>query len=147
MKRCPECRRDYYDDSLLYCLDDGSTLLEGPASGNEPATAILHETAPPSEAATRAHIHTTAAEAASEKSPQGAVGKKQIRAGKPLLILLGFAAIFLGGFFGYRYVTQAKQIESIAVMPFESLSKMNEVDVQALYAYLKTLAPRGFGQK
>ncbi len=30
MKRCPECRRDYYDDSLLYCLDDGSALLEGP---------------------------------------------------------------------------------------------------------------------
>jgi len=30
MKRCPECRRDYYDDSLLYCLDDGSLLLEGP---------------------------------------------------------------------------------------------------------------------
>ena len=24
----------------------------------------------------------------------------------------------LGGFFGYRYITQAKQIESIAVMPF-----------------------------
>lgn len=32
MKRCPECRRDYYDDSLLYCLDDGSMLLDGPAS-------------------------------------------------------------------------------------------------------------------
>jgi TolB-like protein len=32
MKRCPECRRDYYDDSLLYCLDDGSALLEGPGS-------------------------------------------------------------------------------------------------------------------
>jgi hypothetical protein len=31
MKRCPECRRDYFDDSLLYCLDDGSALLEGPA--------------------------------------------------------------------------------------------------------------------
>ncbi len=30
MKRCPECRRDYYDDTLLYCLDDGSALLEGP---------------------------------------------------------------------------------------------------------------------
>jgi len=35
MKRCPECRRDYYDDSLLYCLDDGSALLEGPASTEE----------------------------------------------------------------------------------------------------------------
>ncbi|MCC7306552.1 MAG: hypothetical protein IT173_03230 [Acidobacteria bacterium] len=64
MKRCPECRRDYYDDTLLYCLDDGNALLEGPAaqfgvppSGgsksqpgpvatgfptDEPATAILH---------------------------------------------------------------------------------------------------------
>src|SRR5687767_109103 len=40
MKRCPECRRDYYDDSLLYCLDDGSALLEGPAS-DEAATAIF----------------------------------------------------------------------------------------------------------
>ena len=41
MKRCPECRRDYFDDSLLFCLDDGSSLLEGPASLNEPATAVL----------------------------------------------------------------------------------------------------------
>src|SRR4029450_5088859 len=44
MKRCPECRRDYYDDSLLYCLDDGSALLEGPATMDEPATAILSGT-------------------------------------------------------------------------------------------------------
>ncbi len=36
MKRCPECRRDYYDDTLLYCLDDGNALLEGPASGDAP---------------------------------------------------------------------------------------------------------------
>ncbi len=40
MKRCPECRRDYYDDSLAYCLDDGSALLEGPAS-TEDKTVIL----------------------------------------------------------------------------------------------------------
>ncbi len=63
MKRCPECRRDYYDDSLLYCLDDGNALLEGPASsseaGDEPATAILHSTAAPGEAPTRAQINTT----------------------------------------------------------------------------------------
>src|SRR5687767_5070482 len=45
MKRCPECRRDYYDDSLLYCLDDGTALLEGPALTDEPATAILSEPA------------------------------------------------------------------------------------------------------
>jgi Tol biopolymer transport system component len=39
MKRCPQCRRDYYDDSLRYCLDDGSALLEGPVT--EGQTMIL----------------------------------------------------------------------------------------------------------
>ena len=46
MKRCPECRRDYYDDTLLYCLDDGNALLEGPATasgGDEPAIEDLEE--------------------------------------------------------------------------------------------------------
>jgi tetratricopeptide (TPR) repeat protein len=45
MKRCPQCRRDYYDDSLLYCLDDGTALLEGPRSGAE-ATATFPSEAP-----------------------------------------------------------------------------------------------------
>lgn len=36
MKRCPECRRDYYDETLLYCLDDGNVLLAGP--GRVPIT-------------------------------------------------------------------------------------------------------------
>ena len=48
MKRCPECMRDYYDDSLSYCLDDGSVLLEGPSSNPsftvEPATAVMPNT-------------------------------------------------------------------------------------------------------
>src|SRR6476659_3149269 len=43
MKRCPECRRDYQDDSLLYCLDDGAALVEGPLSPDEAATAILSD--------------------------------------------------------------------------------------------------------
>ena len=43
MKRCPECRRDYYDDSLLYCLDDGVALLEGPGSMDDVKTAILSD--------------------------------------------------------------------------------------------------------
>ncbi|MEO8649259.1 MAG: hypothetical protein ABI539_08850 [Acidobacteriota bacterium] len=46
MKRCPECRRDYYDETLLYCLDDGSALLDGPARESakcDESTAILPE--------------------------------------------------------------------------------------------------------
>ena len=65
MKRCPECRRDYYDDTLRYCLDDGNALLEGPASVYEPATAILPGFGvrplggSSSESPTRAQIHMT----------------------------------------------------------------------------------------
>ena len=41
MKRCPECRRNYYEDTLSYCLDDGSRLVDGPAFSELPATAML----------------------------------------------------------------------------------------------------------
>ena len=41
MKRCPECRRDYYDDSLFYCLDDGTALLDGPAMPSSAETAVM----------------------------------------------------------------------------------------------------------
>ncbi|HUR99096.1 MAG TPA: tetratricopeptide repeat protein [Pyrinomonadaceae bacterium] len=84
MKRCPECRRDYHDDSLLYCLDDGSTLLDGPSSTGA-ATAILHRAASANEALTRAQI--SAAEA--ETGPQ-APGQA---AGKPSIAVLPFANI------------------------------------------------------
>jgi mono/diheme cytochrome c family protein len=36
---------------------------------------------------------------------------------------------------------------AIAVMPFESLAKMNDVDAQAIYAYLKTVPPRKLGER
>ena len=40
MKRCPQCRRDFYDDSLLFCVDDGTALLEGPAA-SEVRTVVM----------------------------------------------------------------------------------------------------------
>ncbi|MFN0280331.1 MAG: tetratricopeptide repeat protein [Pyrinomonadaceae bacterium] len=128
MKRCPECRRDYYDDTLLYCLDDGNALLEGPASTDEPKTAILHATEPPSEAATRAQIHMTDQTAV---LPSGiSEGSKKSFDKRLLFAPLALAVIVLGGFFGYRYVTPAKQIESIAVMPF--VNESGNADVEYL---------------
>ena len=38
MKICPECRRDYYDESLAFCFDDGAQLV---VSVDEPATAMM----------------------------------------------------------------------------------------------------------
>ncbi|PYS97820.1 MAG: hypothetical protein DMF63_18550, partial [Acidobacteria bacterium] len=40
MKRCPQCRRDYTDETLNFCLDDGAQLLDGPSS-LDPATSVL----------------------------------------------------------------------------------------------------------
>jgi len=124
MKRCPECRRDYYDDTLLYCLDDGNALLEGPASGrsvDEPQTAILHATDTPSEAATRAQIDTN------DQSAVLASGLADVPTAKGfdkrlLLAPLALAVIVLGGFFGYRYFRSSGpgQIRSIAVLPFQN---------------------------
>lgn len=151
MKRCPECRRDYYDDSLLYCLDDGNALLEGPASGkseppasaggqfDEPQTAILHSTAAPGEAQTRAQIHTTeqtgvlrtGAEVESEESLGGHAEKRSFspRRAKPLAALIAAILILVGGFFGYRYFSSSSgQINSIAVLPFENRSANADTD-------------------
>jgi len=125
MKRCPECRRDYYDDSLLYCLDDGAALLEGPASGSrdEPLTAILH--APSGEAATKAQIDTG-------RVPTGTTTATALRL--PMRKLIASLAVLIlatAGFFGFRYFrADAKQITSIAVMPF--VNESGDADAEYL---------------
>src|SRR5881394_3612806 len=96
MKRCPECRRDYYDETLLYCLDDGTALLEGPGTlggglTDEPRTAILRDTDPPSEVSTRQELHTKRDEAAVKGFDKRLV-----------LVPLCFMVVVLG-FFAYRY--------------------------------------------
>ena len=147
MKRCPECRRDYYDDSLLYCLEDGNALVQGSVpSPDEPQTAILSE--PPASAGgqsagenpTRPFVHTTA-----EAEPRESLGEASERqslsahrAAEPkksfdkrlLLAPFALAVIVIGGFFGYRYFTPTKQIESIAVMPF--VNESGNADVEYL---------------
>jgi hypothetical protein len=42
MKRCPTCQRTYADDTLAFCLEDGSTLLSESAKPFDlPATLII----------------------------------------------------------------------------------------------------------
>lgn len=66
MKRCPECRRSYTDETLNYCLDDGSALVDGPsdihstaAPSAETATVMMHTTGVANEGPTSFHAHTT----------------------------------------------------------------------------------------
>jgi Tol biopolymer transport system component len=108
MKRCPECRRDYYDETLLYCLDDGTPLLEGPASAgggaaDESRTAILHDTASPGEAETKHQIDRSGkTDSLRQTTPEG-----RSSAGFQLQKAVAVAGLVLllavAGFFGYRY--------------------------------------------
>ena len=135
MKRCPECGREY-DNTMSFCLDDGAELLYGPASADEPATAILSEPGAvaigfrASESPTRAQIHTTE-QTAVLPNGTGDVSAKPRGLDKRLSAVPFLVAIIvLGGFFGYRYFSSLspKQIESIAVMPFVNESGSTDLD-------------------
>ena len=110
MKRCPECRRDYYDDSLLYCLEDGAALIQGSVPPpDEPATAIVPGSAVSaeggfSESATRPQIHTTAAEPQETfTKPSEKQSFSANRTPKPLGIAGVVLVLLFCSFFGYRY--------------------------------------------
>src|SRR5262245_41352811 len=126
MKRCPECRRDYYDDSLQYCLEDGVALVQGlvpdPIHGSDqPATAILHETAESSEAATRFQVHTTDQTVVQPSSGANVPAVNGFDK-RLLAVPLVLAAIVLGGIGLYRYSrsSESGSISSVAVLPFEN---------------------------
>ena len=128
MKRCPECRRDYFDETLLYCLDDGTVLLEGPASIDEPATALIQTTDASGEAGTRAQIHMTHQTAVLPTGPGDVVPMSRTLDKRLLVAPFLLAIITLGGFFGYRYFASTNQIGSIAVMPFVNDSGNADVE-------------------
>ena len=151
MKRCPECGREY-DNTMMFCLDDGAELLYGPARSepgaaatgfpaDEPQTAVLPSMAVPGEALTRAQINTTqqtailgtGAEAESRESLGGLSERQSLsahRAAKPVAALVVAVLVLVGGFLGYRYFSAAssKQINSIAVLPFENRSGSSDTE-------------------
>ena len=122
MKRCPECRRDYYDDSLIYCLDDGAALLEGPSSMNEPATAVLPPSRVSSEAATRTF------EAGEPTATADVPAAPRRGALVPATIgVVVLAALATGAYFLYARWTSPR-IDSIAVLPFVNESGSAEFE-------------------
>jgi TolB-like protein/tetratricopeptide (TPR) repeat protein len=116
MKRCPECRRDYFDDSLQYCLDDGSALLEGPGS-IEPATAILSDPNITGDTATR-----TFGDIASATAPES-------KRNPVILAAVGIMVVAVLAVGAYLYFGRPEtEINSIAVMPFVNESGNPEIE-------------------
>lgn len=135
MKRCPQCSRDYNDDSLKFCLDDGAELLFGPGR-DEPATAVF--AVPPTDDLPT-QILTTSAD--TKVITDDSIGKSTASATtRPfdrrfILVAFALAAIAVAGFFGYRYfptsTAGSTQLNSIAVLPFDNRSGSTESDYLA----------------
>src|SRR5688572_2755726 len=129
MKRCPECRRDYYDETLSFCLEDGTPLVYG-VSADEPVTAILSGNESPSTVSMRAQVNTRN-ETAILPADTGVMAPASRGMDKRLLAVPFLLAIIVfGAFFGYRYFAPAgtEQINSIAVLPFENRSGSADTD-------------------
>lgn len=122
MKRCPECRRDYYDDTLSFCLDDGRPLVDGPRI-DEAATAILTDSSLPDDAATRRMIETDAVTESLSSRPSANERNVRWFFQKKHWQIAGFIAVLgLTGFFStYRYFSiKDEQSESVRVDPVKT---------------------------
>jgi len=107
---------------MSFCLDDGSELLFGPSLTDEPATAIFGGTNASTEPVTRQI--TFPPEITSQQRVRRSFNTRSIVVGSLGIILL--AALVLG--YVYYGRASAKQIESIAVMPFVNESGDANVD-------------------
>jgi len=121
MKRCPQCGREY-DSTMTFCLDDGAELLYGPASMDEPLTAILQEGELQSEAPTRAHALAEEDSAVLPSKEHGKPGGRRNGLRAPL-VLIPIAVILVAAiaYSGYLYFGgDTGSIGSIAILPFEN---------------------------
>src|SRR5436190_22220228 len=97
MKRCPQCKTTYSDDTLNFCLEDGKWLV----GDVEPATAIL-EAEPPTLLVDSTERQSLSAHRAAQPEERAAsFGSESQRSTFPKLLLFGsiaLAVIMLAGF-------------------------------------------------
>jgi hypothetical protein len=99
MKRCPKCKRSYDDDTLRFCLEDGSPLFDARDS-DAPATAILPGRGSPTLKSTGptvpSYLHTGEPRAEPEKRASNPLLTFGVIAIAVLLLaLVGIAAVFV----------------------------------------------------
>lgn len=129
MKRCPECRRDYYDETLSFCLDDGTPLVDGPRS-DDSVTALFASVDLPSESATSTTDQTVILPSGSVPRPTSSAEylvtevRKNRRAIGICLAILLLAVVGLGYWFlkMRSAASESAPISSIAVLPFQNKS-------------------------
>src|SRR3954463_4039727 len=116
MKQCPRCQREYIDETLNFCLNDGE-WLQDVSEPVEPATAVFG-----SESSSRLHPASPSTDSSTAET-NVIFGKRSVVA----LAILLIAALGFGGYWLYGS-RSAKHIDSIAVMPFVNQVGNSEVD-------------------
>ncbi len=103
MKRCPKCKRRYEDDSLKFCLEDGTPLSNQTRDANPPATEIMPRGGPTLKSATNPTI-ASYPNAASFRPPESEVRASNpvLTAGVIAIVLLLLALVGIAGFFVFK---------------------------------------------
>ena len=110
---------------MMFCLDDGAELLYGPASTDEPATAILSADRVSSEQATR----TFGQNSEVGGPPAAGAGKVASKRNSIIAGIVGVALVTALGIGSYLfYGGKGGRIDSIAVLPFENRSGNADTD-------------------
>ena len=142
MKLCPQCHQTYTDETLRFCRVDGSLLQtnSSPAGSSDtlilpaarasdalPTQLLQNETAQDKEA-------TSPIEAARSAQPGQLKAADEIKRGKrsvavvSLVLILAVIGLSYWLFTDHSASTDTKQIESIAVLPFENASGNADVE-------------------
>ena len=121
MKKCPQCKRTYTDESFDYCLDDGEVLVYGPGGDSDAETLVL-KAAAKSEDVTRIQ---------DANAPTGATAVRQwkvpaiIAVASIVVLAIGFVtykSFFGGGPLKFSATTSGQsEIKSLAVLPLKPL--------------------------
>src|ERR1041385_2975939 len=101
MKRCPQCNREYADDTLRFCLEDGTSLIGSRSSSEPPPTEILPPRQRPTERSSEPTLpayHVTPSMAAPPDGPRRAnplLVAGVIAIVLLLIVLVAIAAIYV----------------------------------------------------
>jgi TolB-like protein len=145
MKSCPKCHREYLDESLNFCLDDGEWLVDTSSANAEPSTALFSSAGEPSEPATWIRPDSADQTAILPQTslplvyPKGASSAEyivdEIRGHKRAAAIAAAIVLVCVSGFGYWFLkirgnSASAPIASIAVLPFQN--KGSDADAEYL---------------
>ena len=131
MKRCPECIRDYHDDTLVFCLDDGERLVEGPRSNIKKSIALPG----PTDETPTLRLPKQEKEAVPALVPRSASTSGLLWLASVLLATIG------GGFVAYRHLSVPELPAAAAIeAPPRSQKLYWEMTEAEQFAFIKDRA-------